>query len=319
MSTRSRSRSGARSAAAPRDRRARLTVAFAAVVVAVGVIAGCGGDGGGAKAGRPEPETPSAPASLDGLKFESTRVSGRTLVEGTAVVLAFDDGRLTVGAGCNTMSGPYRIEGGRLRLESGLASTAMGCDEELMEQDGWVAELLTDGPSVSRSGPTLTVSGGSVVITLEEPGSGVEVPLVGTVWALESIVEGDTVSSVPAGVETPTIGIDDQGEVALFAGCNRGGAHVELDGGRATFGPFRLTKKACGSPASEVEAAVVAVLHGGVDLALDGDRLSVTATGAGDASRGLVFRARGGSTDTPPGTGPGASDAGAGAGSGTGE
>jgi heat shock protein HslJ len=103
---------------------------------------------------------------------------------------------------------------------------------------------------------------------------------------LESIVDASA-SSVPSGVDPPTLLITDDGEATVFTGCNRGGASVEIADTSATFGPMRLTKMACGSDAASVEASVVAVLDGEVHFAIEGSQLSLT-----NADRGLDYRAR---------------------------
>jgi heat shock protein HslJ len=53
-----------------------------------------------------------------------------------------------------------------------------------------------------------------------------------------------------------------------------------------TFGPMRLTAMACEAGPASVESAVVTVLSGGVEYAIDADGLTLT---KGDA--GLMFRA----------------------------
>ncbi len=271
------------------DRPARAPIgALLAVVVAVAVaLTACGGDGGGGDAVGGPPTTETRPsAALDGLTFGSREVVGRRLEPDTGVTLSFDDGRITARAGCNTMSGPYRIDGTVLRVGPDLASTAMGCEPPLMEQDRWVGEFLVSGPTMSRSGEELSLRSGPVMLRLVAPEERPPAPLIGTAWVLDSIIHGDTASNVPTGADHPTLRIDRSGEAAVSTSCNRGGAHVEVEGNRVTFGPLRLTKMACKGAAGEVEAAVTAVLEGEVEVRAEADRLFVT---RGD--QGLIYRA----------------------------
>ena len=89
---------------------------------------------------------------------------------------------------------------------------------------------------------------------------------------------------MPAGVEPPTLEIADDGTVTLFAGCNRGGGTVVITDTTMTFEPLVLTMMACEGEAGTVEATVVAVLDGSVDVAIEGDTLTIT-----NGDRGLVY------------------------------
>src|SRR3990172_1774597 len=44
-------------------------------------------------------------------------VEGRTLVQGSTLRLAFSNGQVSANAGCNSMSGPYRIDEARLVVD----------------------------------------------------------------------------------------------------------------------------------------------------------------------------------------------------------
>lgn len=225
-----------------------------------------------------------AAADLDGRTFVSTSISGRELVAGTRLTIGFDAGTLAVAAGCNTLSGGYAIEDGTLRWTSEPVQTLIGCEPALQRQDEWLTELFADGLGASVSGADLRLTGGDVVLELREgaaPGAGTLPPIAGTTWTLESISgRGDTVASVPAGVEAPTLRIGEDGTAELFAGCNRGSASAQLrDDGFVVFGPPTLTEMACDEAAMRVERVVKTVLRGRVALGFEGDRLSAAKDG----------------------------------------
>ena len=263
--------------------RMRITRALPAAAVAVtvllaaGALGGCGGDDdddgtGGTGA------TTAAPVDLDGRTFLSHTVSvggrDRPLVAGTRITLTFDDGTVGASAGCNSMSGDYTLDGDVLRVGQ-IGSTEMGCDPERHEQDDWVADLLTSSPTIRLSEPELTLTAGDTVVALvdrevAEP----DADLVGTHFVLESIVDGDTVSSVPAGVEA-TFEISGDGTVELALGCNTGGGTAEIGDGTLTFGTIVATEMACEEPAMQVEAAILDLLSGEVTYQIDAGRLSM--------------------------------------------
>ena len=104
---------------------------------------------------------------LDGRNFVSTEVEGWNLVTGTEVTLDFDEGGISVDAGCNQQFGQYEIDGDVLEIAV-MASTMMGCSAALAAQDAAISELLTSGPTIALDGGTLTITGDDAALTAEE-------------------------------------------------------------------------------------------------------------------------------------------------------
>lgn len=261
--------------------RAGLLLTLVAVAVAV---AGCGDSDPAESAAGP------TPAQLDGRAFSSTAVRGHEPVPGSQVTIAFDGERLSARADCNTLTGGWSLDGDRLRTDGDLAQTQMACDEALMRQDEWLGAFLGAAPRIALDGDALTLSGDEATIELREAAPSGPRPIAGTTWRLTEIHDrGGGVSSVPAGVEAPTLLIAEDGTVELFAGCNRGGGRAEVrDDGFVAFGPLALTRKACDEATMRVEAAMTAVLAGraaagfsgtgDLSLARDGQSLLFTAS-----------------------------------------
>ncbi len=238
---------------------------------------------GGAATPSPSQEPTGDPGSdLDGRTFLSTDITGHTLVAGSRVGMTFQGGSLSANAGCNTMSGAYEVEDGRLRTGP-MATTEMGCEEPLMAQDQWLAAFLP-GAQLVLDSDTLTLANDGTTLTLTdrvvaEP----DRPLLGTRWAVEGLVSAGAVSSVPAGV-TAALTFSD-GTVDVEAGCNRGGGSTQVSDTTVTFGPIRMTRMACPEPAMSVENAILAVLSGEVVYGIEADTLLLEGNG------GLVLRA----------------------------
>jgi heat shock protein HslJ len=154
----SRRRAGSATLASMRSR--MMAVALAALLLAAG---GCGDDDDGSGAG----PGPPAAADLDGRTFVSTGAEGFTLVPGTQVTLTFEDGNVSASAGCNTMSGPYEIDDGTLEVGD-MASTLIGCPDDLQRQDETLQDLLTGGPGMTLDGEVLTISGQGMTLTARE-------------------------------------------------------------------------------------------------------------------------------------------------------
>lgn len=243
------------------------------LVLAGALLAGC--DDSAPDVATTTGATATSPRAEDlaGRTFAATDVQGRTLVPGSELTIEFDAKRLHANAGCNGLAGAWSIEDGRLRTDGDLAQTQMACEEPLMRQDEWLAAFLASGPRIALDGETLTLAGDGATIRMRERAPTGPRPIAGTRWRLTTIGErGGTASSVPAGVEAPTLLIGQDGDVELFAGCNRGGGHAQVrEDGFVVFGPLALTRKACERDAAQVEAAVLAVLDGEVAAGFDGD------------------------------------------------
>jgi heat shock protein HslJ len=215
--------------------------------------------------------------SLDGRRFLSTgaTVDGvdRPLVAGTRIALGFSDGHVSASAGCNSMGAAYSVDGGRLRI-SDAAQTEIGCDPDRQAQDEWLFGFLGSGAAVRLTGNDLALEGdGTVIRLIDREIADPDLPLVGPVWTVVSIIDGDAVSSVPDGVvATLRFGMD--GRVAISTGCNEGGGTVTISDGTLRFGDVALTKRACQGPAGELERVVLSVL-GGAEVAFTIDARSL--------------------------------------------
>lgn len=125
---------------------------WALAMVAVGLAlasAGCASDDSGG--GLP----------TDGV-FASTPRSTFPLVAGTSVRMELIEGRLSVSAGCNSLMGAYRVDGGILIVPV-LGSTRIGCPPALSEQDRRLEQFLTSSPAIASDsvGFTITATDGA--------------------------------------------------------------------------------------------------------------------------------------------------------------
>jgi len=249
----------------------------AATVVALGMTAGCGR--GTAPGGNPG-QLP------EGRNFLSTEVDGRDLVPGTRIELSFRDGQIGAHTGCNHLFGNARLEGGRL-LVAGVGGTEMACEPKLMAQDEWLIGFLTGGPEWRLSGQELTLSSGDTRIRLLDRRSAEPArPLSGTKWLLDTLVEGGTAASLPAGAR-PWITFGKDGMATGNAGCNGFGGNYTVKEGHIRFSELAVTKMSCGEERDAVERKVLAVLSGTVTYTIVDDVLTVTHP----SEQGLRFRA----------------------------
>jgi heat shock protein HslJ len=121
--------------------------------------------------------------------------------------------------------------------------------------------VLTSKPTVAVDGDTLTITADGATVTLvDKEVADPDRPLEGTTWTAESLISAQAVSSIPAGVRTPTLRLEG-GNVAVDTGCNTGRGSYTVVGDAITFGPIATTRMACVDPGGqETETAVLAVL-----------------------------------------------------------
>jgi len=283
-----------------RDHRVRGGLGLGAVVVmAALVLAACGSSDSGSDATtttkaagatttttEAKATTTTKAASGDGQlsgSYIGTGITGYTPVADSQLTLAFEGDQLSVNAGCNTLGSSYTFTDGVLKWDGTPRATMMACSDELMAQDTWLTELFTKGVDAKLDGDTLTLTQGDVTITLDAVAA---TPLTGTTWTLTGTIANEAVSSVADGAKPPTLTIDEDGNAAVFAGCNNGRATVDVGDTTLTFGPMALTRMACEDAAGMLENQVVAVLDGKTTYTVEGDTLTIM-----NGGNGLVYQA----------------------------
>lgn len=224
-------------------------------------------------------------ATLDGREFLSTSVTDdgapMALVPGTQVRLAFDDGGLGASAGCNSIGGDYRIEEDVLVFEGG-SMTEMGCDPDRHAQDDWLVAFLASRPSVALDGADLLLtSGGTSVALTDREVAEPDLPMTGTTWTVDTIITGDSASSVPAGA-VATFSFAEDGRVEVSTGCNSGSGTYDATDTELRFTDVSVTEMACAGAAGALEAAVLPILGADVvEYEIEAGRLTLQAADGG--------------------------------------
>jgi heat shock protein HslJ len=255
--------------------RIRLPHLLAAVLL-LGALAACGDDGGS-----------SATTGLGSLR-------GHTYVGNTITVNGADaptlaqvrieitfgaDGQLRARAGCNTMGGKYSFDGDTL-VAPELAMTAMGCDAELMALDTQIATLLGAKPVIGVADGRVTISAAPTSITLVdlesvEPTATLET----TVWVLDTLISGESASTLPQGLPKPiTFRLADQ-HFTLDTGCNGFGGTYKSSGDTLTLDVGPTTLKGCADPLGSLEGTIGTILgQGPLRTSIERQHLTLTAT-----------------------------------------
>ncbi|MCV7364057.1 META domain-containing protein [Mycolicibacterium neworleansense] len=229
-------------------------------------------------------------ADLNGRTFISQQVEGEQIPGGGPLTVGFDGKQISTFAGCNHGSGAADLSEGRITTQ--LAMTMMACPPPVGDADAWVSKFFDAKPSWSLSGDTLTLRTDAAAVTLRDKKvADPDRPLTGTTWQVTSLVSAQAVStSVALEQSKPTLTIGVDGAVSGSTGCNRITGHATVSGSPAVieFGPLATTRMACPPEVAEVEQAVLRVLQGTVQTAIDADELKLSGTDG----NGLVLRAQ---------------------------
>lgn len=237
---------------------------------------------------------------LRGREFWSVDVvdngAPRALVEGTRITLRFEDDRIGVSAGCNSIGGTASFDGDRL-VATELFMTEMGCDPERHAQDQFVIEVLSAGPAVTVEGDDLSLETDAVTMRfLDAEIANPDRPLVGTAWTVTGFEDSETATAFGVARDA-SLAFGDDSTLRGFDGCADFEAAVEIaDGsiggpvegdGELQFGPVAWTPiEEC--PDAEYVAMVRRVFDAGsATFTIDGTNLRVI----GPDGFGLTARA----------------------------
>jgi heat shock protein HslJ len=260
----------------------------ALLVLLGGLLTACSDDSGG-EADDPSSEAttsepPAEPPTL-AAAYTSTSVEGHDLVAGTEIELAFEDDVMSVSAGCNTLFGSYKLKGSTLAWTGEPASTMIGCDQDLTEQDRWLAEIFSAGLTAQADGDALTLTGDGVTIELASTATTSLDGVLGRSWTgIGTIAEGTT-SRLPVRTRRPTLSVRDDGLARLFTGCTSGRTTVRVDGSTIAFAHTRVQRGSCQGAAGDTHQAVLELLDGTADHAELRDHLLIVTKGG----RGMLF------------------------------
>jgi heat shock protein HslJ len=246
----------------------------------------------------PTNRPPTSADPLTGRTFVGTAidVDGEPVdaPEGVTMEIAFeateDQGqRIAAVAGCNHLGAQYRLSGDRLVVGE-ISTTEMGCDPDRHAFDELLAALLSS-PEFSLQDDQLTLTVTDAARELRAVLTDTDVadpapPLEGTVWTLQSIIDAETASSVPAEAQPVTMTLQD-GFLSIDTNCNGVGADYARSGDTLELTPGFSTKMFCGDEINQLEMELAAILDGEVSIEQDRQRLTIR---SGDG-RGLDFTA----------------------------
>lgn len=92
-----------------------------------------------------------------GTQWRLTAIDGLAPQKPEAARMTFERARFSASAGCNTIGGDYRLEGGRM-IAGSIMATQMFCEGQIMSQEQAVNALLAGAPQIERQGERLRLA-----------------------------------------------------------------------------------------------------------------------------------------------------------------
>jgi heat shock protein HslJ len=228
--------------------------------------------------GGPDPTaSASGGAALNGTwQLDSGTHGGATLpiIADNPITMTIDGSEIGGRAACNTYGGTIETDGRAVTI-SALSMTEMGCDQPVMAAEAAYIAALADVSGADRSDDELRLTGDSVDLTFGIVPPVADADLAGTTWVLDSLISGDTASSV--GGDPATLEFDDDGTFTGGTGCRGFDASYAAEGAQVSVTDFANTDPACPEELIAQDEHVLAVLSDGFSVAIDGNRLTLTA------------------------------------------
>jgi heat shock protein HslJ len=159
-----------------------------------------------------------------------------------------------------------------------LSMTEMGCDEATMALEAAFLAALAAVTSADRAESSLLLEGPGVELTFALDVPEPDASLVGTSWALESMVTGDAVSSV---LGPATLVFEEDGTMRGSTGCREFTARYELSGADLRVSDLVADQVECEEGVASQDAHVLETFDGQVRLSIDASRLSISGTDRG--------------------------------------
>jgi len=227
----------------------------------------------------PGASAPGGPIDADGdwLLVEAT-VDGAPmeLSDEAPVTLIIDGSQVSGTSACNGYGGAIVVESGEVRFGD-MGMTMMGCAEPAASIETAYHAALARIRVASMDGDALVLAGDGVSLRFETIPPVPTAELIETLWMLDTLIADGVASSV--GGEQATLRIASDLSFEGSTGCRSFSGRLIETGGELTATDMTMTDQACPPELADQDGHVTSVLGDGFSATIDGDRLTLTASG----------------------------------------
>jgi len=212
---------------------------------------------------------------MDATSWTMLTLNGQSALTDVQVTMIFMDGKVGGSDGCNSYSGSYKENGGKLTFGKDFMSTMMACSEPIMGQSTSFINTLTQTASSKVEADQLTLfdkEGKELAVFTKQI-----TELSGTAWIVIALSNGnDAVETILTGTEI-SLAFGADGKVSGSAGCNNYSAKYEMSGLSLEIGQVTSSKTMCTQPDGLMrqEAAFLNALGKIASFRLDGEKLNL--------------------------------------------
>jgi heat shock protein HslJ len=242
------------------------------LAVPIVLLAACARFAPGA-GGSPSPESSHETPDLAGawvLRQGSGPDGDIVVPDGARITLRFEDDEVG-GQACNHYGGAYELRPDGSISFSAMAMTEMACAEPMMTVEAAYHAALAAITHVVRAGDTLTLSGDATELSFELVPPVPDAALRGTRWTLDSLIDGDAVSSVQA---EAWLVLRRDGTMTGSTGCRDLTGNYVVTGDQLTWTDLRADGE-CGKRLEEQDRHVIEVIEQPI-VKIAGNQLTLT-------------------------------------------
>lgn len=198
--------------------------------------------------------------------------------------ITFEDDQIFGTAACNGFGGSYTLEDSEIAFVE-FAVTEMACSpqEVMIAEQAFINALFTvETAEIVDDG--LILSGSRTELHFEPLEQISTADLLGTVWVLDGLVQGDSVSSVTG--QRTTLELFSDGSLIGSTGCRTLTGSYVIAGAEVAFTDFAASGE-CAADLLTQDSQVITVLEGGFNVEIDGDTMTLSISG----DEGLIYKA----------------------------
>lgn len=206
------------------------------------------------------------------------------IIETHPITLTIDGDQIAGTAACNGYGGVVSINGSLFAITE-VAINEMACSPEaVMESQALYVMALFKSETVELTDAGLTISGPNVVLKYELLAPVPTADLLGTVWVLDGLIQGESVSSVSG--DRATLELFTDGSFIGSTGCRDMSGTYIVTGAEVQFTNFEAHGE-CSSQLATQDSRVIGALEGGFRVDIDEDLMTTWIAG----DEGLIYRA----------------------------
>ena len=203
------------------------------------------------------------------------------LVDGSPVTLRQEASGISGRSACNSYGAQLNETGGPLFEE--MFSTAMACaDPRVNELEILATRGLMRVTEAELDGGDLVFLGGGVELRFRSTEPTLSVALEGTEWVLDSLIQGESVSTPAAPSDLTITATELEGD----SGCNGFGARLTIDGATLDAEVIETEEEGCSDSIMRQEALIYRVLGSRPIWQIEGSTLTIET-----ADEGLIYKA----------------------------